>query len=213
MKTIMFDIIKKNRVYFAAKLENGHSCKLRITESSKSLELGKQELLVNDVSVRSKWGTDLIYELVAEQKNAGIVTLRHHAYNSLLVSECKKLGGRWDSDEKAWIFSDFVEEQVLALDEIWNSELVTVELTATDSCRTYHDKIDAFGYPVARATGRDSGAILYDDVALILGTATSGGSMKNWCTVIREGSVLRMKMPLKVVETFDDVGFLLKIIE
>lgn len=127
MKTVTLNIIKKNRVYFACEDKNKKAVKLKIDSNSESLTLGTHELLVNDVSVKSKYGVDAIYELavnIEEQKSAGICTLQHFAYNQNLVEECKKLGGKWDEEAKAWVFSDVVQKEVEALDAKYNEEIM-----------------------------------------------------------------------------------------
>jgi hypothetical protein len=87
MKTITIIIEKKNRKYFAAKV-NGYKCKLLIDENSEGLELGTHELLVNDISVRSKYGTDLIYSVYKKTEDGGIVTSGGSAKNwTTVVSE------------------------------------------------------------------------------------------------------------------------------
>mgnify|MGYP001614861289 CR=1 FL=1 len=86
MQTLELNLIKKNRVYFKCTNEKGYEVKLKVDEKSQNLELGKQKLLVNDISVRSKYGTDLIYQVYAEIKEEGIVSIKHR-YNSLLVDD------------------------------------------------------------------------------------------------------------------------------
>lgn len=71
MKTITLDLIKKNRVYFKCLTTTGYEVKLKITQKSENLQLGKQDLLVNDISVRTKYGTDIIYDLEAGRKMQG----------------------------------------------------------------------------------------------------------------------------------------------
>ena len=56
MKTLNLNITKKNRKYFACS-HNGHDVKLVIDGASENLEVGEHELLVEDVSVRTKFGT------------------------------------------------------------------------------------------------------------------------------------------------------------
>lgn len=203
MKTITLNIIKKNRKYFKAEFESGCPCKLRITPESDHLEPGKHELLVHDVSVRSKYGTDLIYEMIGEQKQEdGVVTLQHPKYNDIVHDECKKLGGRWDSENKAWVFPKMVEDEVEQLDEIFNSEWVTVEIVAGEKCCAHTGPLTFCGYTVAKAWGRDSGAKLADEVALIEGKIYSGGSMKNWYTEASESSVFRLEVPKLVLEEY-----------
>lgn len=203
MKT--FVIIKKNRKYFAAET-GGYKCKILIDENSKDLEEGKHELEVDDISIRTNYGTDLIFKLsgsVTEQKEAGICTLQHGMYNKKLLEECRKLNGKWDKSSEAWVFSGLVEDQVEALDEKYNSELVAVELTFNDYTSAHTDSVDFCGIPLAKAWGRDSGAKLGEWVSLISGKIYSGGSMKNWRTCIEEGTIMRLYVPEALLDEID----------
>lgn len=202
MKTIKFEIIKKNRKYFAA-ITKGYKCKILIDSNSETLEPGPAELLVSDVSVRTKYGTDLIFKLCAEaseQKEAGIVTLQHFRFNRNLVKHCRDLGGKWDEESKAWVFSDIVSDKVEELDFIYNSKLIPVEIEAVEKIFNYHESVEYLGYTIAYASGRDSGAKLGDCVSLISGSIDSGGSVKNWGTIVREGSKFRLNVPAKLFE-------------
>lgn len=116
-----FNIIKRNRKYFAAQTKSGHKCRILIDSNSEKLELGTQEL-------------------------------------------------------------------------------VGVELTATRDIGRIKSPVSFLGYPLAAAKSRGYGATLESDVALIKGRATSGGSYKNWETVIESGTVLRLHIPSKLFE-------------
>lgn len=197
MKTLTLEIIKKNRRYFAAK-HNGYDVKVLIDGDSESLELGTKELLLEDISVRTKYGTDVIYKLVGEAKlPERIVTLKHR-YNANLVERCRELGGKFDNG--IWVFSALVEDKIEALDYYYNSDEVSIEITAKGDVRGYQAPIYFCGYLLAKASGRDSGAKLGSDFAQISGTIESSGSMKNWTTVVRKGSVFRTKMSKVLLE-------------
>lgn len=206
---MILNIIKRNRKYFAAETASKHKCKLLIDSNSENLELGEHCLAVEDISVRSKYGTDLIYKLSASaeaQAEQGIVSLKAD-YNSLLVKKCRKLGGSWDKEQNAWIFPGFVSDEVEELDEIYNSAPITVEITAIEEIREYGKGIEFLGRPLCRAFGRDSGARIDSDIALISGYATSGGSQKNWATILNEDSVLRLQVPSTILEKHQDNRF------
>lgn len=204
MKT--FKILKRNRKYFSAQLESGRPCKLLIDANSESLELGDHTLEVDDISVRSKYGTDLIFKLNAPAQSiasAGICSLKTPTYNALLVEQCHRLGGKWDADEKAWIFSGLVANEVELLDEKYNSELLNIEITFNESVSAHCSGVTLAGFRVASASGRDSGAKLASGIALISGDIGSGGSYKNWKTVIKEGAVIRMQIPMDCIEDIE----------
>ncbi|MDK9763283.1 hypothetical protein KI743_14860 [Vibrio sp. D420a] len=212
---MILNIIKRNRKYFAAETDGKRKCKLLIDSNSENLELGEQCLAVEDISVRTKYGTDLIYKLSASaeaQAEEGVVSLKAD-YNSLLVKKCRKLGGSWDKEQKAWIFPGFVADKVEELDEVYNSAPVTLEITAIEEIREYGKGIEFLGRPLCRAFGRDSGALIDNDIALISGHATSGGSQKNWATILEENSVLRFRIPSKIPEIHQDDRFDFKIIK
>lgn len=196
MKT--FNITKKNRKYFAATLENRYDCKILIDPNSERLELGVQELEVEDISVRTKYGTDLIFKLSAPanaQKSAGICTLKTPMYNAKMVEICHKLGGKWDGTAQSWVFSALVEDKVEELDEKYNSALVALEIKVIETFYEYESAATIAGFTIARAYGRDSGAKIGDGISFIEGKPGSGGSRKNWATVIKEGTVFRMQIP------------------
>ena len=203
MKT--FEILKKNRKYFAATV-NGCKCKLLIDEQSENLPIGTAELEVDDISVRSKYGTDLIFKVKAELKKGAICTLKHDRYNSKLVERCKELGGKWDSYEYAWIFSDIVEDKVEELDCYYNENMMKVEITFLEDYIWGHQSAKLVGYPIATATGRDSGATMAENVALVAGRVTSGGSRVNWSSIICEGAVIRMTVSESVFKEIEELG-------
>ena len=209
-----FNIIKRNRKYFAA-IKGSYKCRILIDSNSDGLEIGEHQLDVEDISVRTKYGVDLIFKLkgsAEEQSSAGICTLRTPRYNSVLVEKCRTLGGKWDRDAKAWVFSGLVSGEVDLLDEIYNSDLVGVELTAKDLVSQRHAPVEFAGFSLAKASDRDSGAVLCDGVALIAGKVRSGGSVKNWVTVVEEGTVLRMEVPRSLIKFADQSDFDIKLI-
>lgn len=208
LKTIKLNVIKKNRVYFACKTESGYSVKLKITPESENLTLGEHVLLVHDISVRSKYGVDVIYSLSEEiKKDDGVVTLKH-AYNDTLVKKCRDLGGRWDTENKIWVFPRVVAEAVEELEYLYTSDLVDVEIeyikegVIDSDCR---EPIYFLGYVLARAQGRDSGATLGEGVALMKGRVGSNGSQKNWGTYATEGSIFRLKISKNLLKEKEEL--------
>lgn len=202
LKTKKLTLLKKGRVWIGCKNESGYDCKLKINALSDSLTLNQEhELLVDDISVRSKYGTDLRYEVKSEDVSQRIF-LQHFKYNSHLVEACKKLGGIWDKEANAWVFCDFISKEVDDLEKIYNSELVTVEITASNDCYFCRGPLRFCGYTICSAKGRDTGATLAPDVSLIEGSIRSAGSSKNWTTEATEGSVFRLNVPICVLEKY-----------
>jgi hypothetical protein len=203
MKTVTLNILKKNRKFFAAKI-NSYDCKIIIDSNSENLELGEQELLVEDKSVRTKYGTEIIYQLCGEAKAKDepkqIITLKHDRYNSHLVKSCRELGGRWDAENKIWVFSSIVADKIDELDEEYNDDCVVAEIEAIADLSNWQGPISFCGYTIARATGRDSGATLGDEVSMIEGKISSGGSAKNWTTTVKKESKFRLKVPKTLLD-------------
>lgn len=216
MKTIELELLKKNRKYWKARTENGYEVKVLIDEKSENLEIGKQALLVEDISVRTKYGTDVIFQVVCEEikeeKSEKIVTLHHPRYNKKLVSACQELGGRWDAGNKTWVFHPFVEEKVEELDYLFNSEEVEVKATAINDVSVLRDSVTLFGYTLCYATGRDSGAKVAENVIKIGGSISSGGSMKNWSTEVEKGTVFILKVPKLLLDKYEIKKFNIEII-
>jgi hypothetical protein len=197
-----FNIEKKNRKYYSA-TTNGYKCKILIDDNSKDLELGEQMLDVDDISIRSKYGTDLIFKLtgsVSEQEDAGICTLKPNQYNLELTEKCRKLGGLWDGVTSAWVFSGMVEDKVEELDYLYNSAFKSYEIKFDEETFADCGPIQLCGVVLAKATGRDSGVKHGERVAFIDGDFRSGGSAKNWCTIASEGAVLRVEIPHLLLE-------------
>lgn len=193
MKSLKLQINKKNRKYFAC-THNGFEVKLVIDAASENLLLGEQELLIEDVSVRTKFGTDLIYKVVGEITKDKIVTLQSHCYNDWLVDSCRKLGGKWDAEASAWVFSPIVEQEVDELDRLFNEDLMVIDIEALDDIVSYIGSVTFMGYTVARAFGRSSGAKLGTKVKQLDGSISSGGSAKNWFTLVKKGSRFRLEI-------------------
>jgi hypothetical protein len=196
MQTETVNVMKKNRKFFKISIK-GFECRLKIDDNTESLQLGVQTLVLEDVSVRTKYGTDVIYQLngSVEAQSNGICTLSVPFYNHMLVDQCRNLGGRWDSESKTWVFNQMVQDEVDELDDKFNSELVTVDLFFGDDLMSDCGPFTYRGFTLAQAWCRDSGAKLGDGVALLSGKINSGGSFKNWGTRISEGTKLRLQVP------------------
>ena len=211
MKTLTLEIIKKGRVWIACKNEKGYPCKLKLCELSKDLEVGKHDLLVEDISVRSKYGIDLKYSLKGKLEE-GICTFVSNRFNSWANEKCKSLGGKWDHEEKVWIFSSMIETEVEGLEEKYNGEEVAIEIKAIEGIDALRDSITFLGYPIVIATGKKSGALLANGVFKVEGTISSGGSVENWRTYASKGSIFRLKVSKYLLENCKNEDFEVKII-
>lgn len=131
-------------------------------------------------------------------KNKGTQTAVYTPYNAAFVSSIRKIGGaKWDAEGKAWMVPTASLPQVREImrniwgedDQLDTSKRVTVRLTFREICSAECRPVEILGKTVSRAYGRDSGARPGDDVAFEAGGPRSGGSAKNWRSVVEEGSV------------------------
>lgn len=128
-------------------------------------------------------------------------------YHPEFPGQAKKLGGRWDPGDKAWVFDGRDEDRVKELcREVYGTdgtaqEQVTLRVEFLETHEEPRGAIFLAGRQLARATGRDSGAKLGDGVVVLEGGFTSGGSVKNWETVARQGTVVELRdVPMVAAE-------------
>lgn len=122
----------------------------------------------------------------------------------------KSLGAKWDG--KKWVAPELAINEFTALDAKYNQDLVTVELTITDDNRDRNTwlgnghAIAICGYVFATAYGRDSGAKVSSDIAVLFGGFSSGGSVKNYRCVINGDSVrVRCKVARRMLPDLQKV--------
>lgn len=119
-------------------------------------------------------------------------------YNANFVTRIKTVGGaKWDGAKKAWkVPANTVDEVRAIMREIYGEtdepeavEKVNVRLTFISEFSPLRAPVTLLGKTIATAYGRDSGARVGSGVTFINKSPESGGSVKNWHTVIPEGSV------------------------
>jgi hypothetical protein len=116
-------------------------------------------------------------------------------YNPSFVSKIKKAGGKWNASNRTWEVDErsvdtvrSIMREVYGQDDL-PQELVTVKVTIGDkSIDEWRAPVVLFGRTIASARGRDSGARPGEGVCFEKGGCDSGGSMKNWYTIVRAGS-------------------------
>lgn len=120
-------------------------------------------------------------------------------YNAEFVSKIKLLGGRWNPSEKCWTVAEFKVDDVRSTmrsiygrDDQPVAETVDVILTFTAEVSEWHAPVTILGRTIATAWGRDSGARMGDEVMFLEGKPESGGSVKNWHTIVPSGSVVKL---------------------
>jgi len=129
-------------------------------------------------------------------------------YNKEFIARIKGVGAKWNPTRRVWEADARTIETVRDImrdvygQDDMPQELVDVKVKVGDQ-DIYEDKgaVVIFGRTIATAWGRDTGARVGDGVVLESGKVTSGGSMKNWRTIIKAGSVLTVyDVPKQAVE-------------
>lgn len=118
-------------------------------------------------------------------------------YNPDFVKKIKGIGGaKWNGSEKCWSIPETAVDvareimvDVYGYSDVKENETISLKVTFNESVSECREDVVLFGKILAHAYGRDSGARVGDDVAYISGGATSGGSAKNWDSIVKEGSV------------------------
>ena len=120
-------------------------------------------------------------------------------YNADFVSQIKLLGGRWNPLERCWTVAEFKVDEVRAVmrsvygqDDQPVSETVDVIPTFTKQYSKRCAPVTILGRTIAAARGRDSGARIGEDVMFLEGKPESGGSIRNWETIIPVRSVVKL---------------------
>lgn len=117
-------------------------------------------------------------------------------YDDQFIKGAGNSSGKFSHSENCWVFPSRSEAKARALlieifgtDDTATSPKVDVRVTFPRMYYANKDAIRLAGRMVARATSRDSKAVLGDDVELVTGWVRGDGSAKNWETRTSEGSV------------------------
>lgn len=133
-------------------------------------------------------------------KHQGQDLLVHFPYDEIAKTRIKEhFNGRWNPTETAWAVDAAFEDEVRELlNERFGTDgtrpiaYQTLRVTALKTVSEYHGPVTCCGKVLARAHGRDSGAKTGSDVVLLSGGIHSGGSRKNWKSIVEEGSVFKL---------------------
>lgn len=135
---------------------------------------------------------------ILESKDGDSIRI-YTPFNPDFVEKIKKMGGKWNPSCSAWecktnrisIVRDMLLE-IYGYNDIVVPENVDIEIYFPEEVDSYRSGIYMFGKEICSAFGRDSGAKIGADAALISGEINSGGSCKNWRTKIYSDSVIRL---------------------
>lgn len=127
-------------------------------------------------------------------------------YSAEFVSRIRYMGGKWDAVSRRWVIPSEALPAVreLLMDIYGETDVAPAEDTATVVVEYLHNvsavrgAVSLGGRTIAKATGRDSGAMIGPGVAFTCGQPQSGGSHLNWMTIIPAGCVVELyRVPLK----------------
>lgn len=134
-------------------------------------------------------------------------------YDSKYISELKKTisGYKWDPNRKVWLIPVDAEPVMQELLKKYfnysggpTEKNVTIIITAKKELSTAADAVRFGPIPIAKASGRDSGAKVMQNVYMLKGEIRSGGSTKHWMTYVAEGSVFKVKhVPISIAQQGD----------
>jgi hypothetical protein len=119
-------------------------------------------------------------------------------YNQYFNVVAKRIGGKFDYTEKTWVFDsrngELLKEKLLSIfgTDGYSQSCVDVEVTVKRNIIAYKQPLYLAGRIIAYAKGRDSGAWIGDGITFVNKFATSGGSMNNWTTEIKEGAIFKI---------------------
>ena len=129
-------------------------------------------------------------------------------FNHDFVNAIRNVGGRkWDADDKCWTVPEeaLPEVRKIMMEVYGETDVpntcgsVTVKVTFKEEWYERCNDVIIFKKVIASARGRDSGARPGEDVTYLEGEPTSGGSMKNWKSVVPAGCVVLLRHVPKAV--------------
>lgn len=144
-------------------------------------------------------------------------------YNPEFVRRIKTVGkAKWNGSEKCWQVSELAVEAVREIMmEVYGEtdipdcgEKISVRVKFVKEHDAFREAFTLFGKTIASAFGRDSGARTGDEAIFVQGAPRSGGSMKNWLTIIPKDCIVELhNVPKALVEANDDDGIEIQILE
>jgi hypothetical protein len=128
-------------------------------------------------------------------------------YLARVSNYLKNLGNaKWDASQQGWLIdADFENEISQKLIKTFGSdgstevETVSAYVTFIENKIEKRKPIGIAGLVFSRANGRDGGATTGEGVALLEGEISSGGSAKNWESIVREGAKFKVTKLIKTL--------------
>lgn len=120
-------------------------------------------------------------------------------FNEGFVEKMRKLNGFWDYEQQCWWLNArripavrSAMRDFFGTDDTNGADTTTVWLTFRQSQGAFRSDYCLLGKVLCHATSRNSGGIPGEDVYFLSGKPESGGSVKNWSSIIPAGSVIRL---------------------
>lgn len=123
-------------------------------------------------------------------------------FSSEFVSSIKKIGGaKWNSNARCWeVPAEALDSARKIMKAVYgytdlpdNGKLLKLRLTFKIEVSEVRASVVYFGKTIATAWGRDSGARCGEDVVFEEKNPTSGGSMRNWRSIVAARSVVILR--------------------
>lgn len=116
-------------------------------------------------------------------------------FDSDFPREARNRGGDWNG--KAWVFDVAQEKSVKELVKDFfgwdgSGETGTAQIKTTELQGRHTGPAELFGFVLAQARGRDSGAKTGEGVRLVSGSISSGGSVKNWHSYVDADTIFEI---------------------
>ncbi len=146
-------------------------------------------------------------------------------YDKEFTDAMHRLNGKWNSTEKTWsVDVDLLEQVRSVLLEVYGEndltdDLVDVWVTVPEDYyfESKQSPLKLFGKVIATAWGRDSGAKWGIDIVNKSSECKSGGSVKNWRTIVEAGTFKIKKVSKSRIEAdkeaYEKEGFTFEIVE
>lgn len=120
-------------------------------------------------------------------------------YHKAFIPKMKALGAVWDKPFRCWWINssniDAVREamrEVFGQDDTAGSNTLTLKLTFSEDWGIFRNDCTLFGKVLSHASSRNSGGAAGEDVTYLSGRPESGGSIKNWCSIVPAKAVIRL---------------------
>lgn len=137
------------------------------------------------------------YKIIVNNRNATAKVFT--PYNEAFVQKIRTLDAVWDKLLRCWWISaanvDGARQammEVFGRDDIHDPNALTLKLTFSGDWGAFRSDCVLFGKILSRASSRSSGGFAGKDVTYLSGKPESGGSTKNWCSIVPAGAVIQL---------------------